>query len=327
MILESKKIYGIVATVAMTIMTILASRTGSFGTPVVEPITEVAANGVNETKEASGTKESNPTETLPKIGIFGMPSPTEVSMLMSQIEEEMVTKQQEEVEAEEPEVDMTADGISMANASYVATLIESEAGNVESEDGRVAVALTAFKRTESDKYPDTLPEVVEQPYQYADLVGYYSDESYDAAVKAIRLWEEGSDETVLPDGYMYFFGYKRQNWFYRLKSDGSMEIYALPGQTVTDDVRQAFRKIVLKEVPAEKAETEVQEAIESVEAMTEETNEAVGETANLPEGSVAAEATTEIVTVNDDTVTETISTPSEDVQQMISIDAMDASSL
>ena len=302
--MESKKIYGIVATMTMTILT---SRAGSFGTPVAEPITEVVVT--EATTEEADSKIADSAETLPKIGICGEPSPTEI--LLSQLEEEMATMQQEETaEVEEPEVqvDMTANaGINMANVGYVATLIESEAGNVEREDGRVAVALTAFKRVESSKYPDTLPEVVEQPYQYADLVGYYSDESYDAAVRAIRLWEEGADETVLPDGYMYFFGYKKQNWFYRLRSDGSIEIYALPGQTVSDDVWQAFRKIVLKEVPAGEAETEVQEAIEAVEATTEEVGEVAGEAASSPEENVAAEATVE--TVNSDAASEAVSTP------------------
>lgn len=322
MVLESKKIYGIVATASMLVVTSLA---GNFGTVPIQPEV-VEAEEVAETEEEA--KVCTASESLPSAGIYGKPSPAEFEFLLSELEEQSYfdyyTKDdavdEEDEDSEEVE---KSDGISMANVDYVATLIESEAGNVKSTDGRVAIALTAFKRTESSKYPDTLVEVVEQPYQYASLVGYYSDESYDAAVRAIRLWEEGNDDTVLPDGYMYFFGYNRQNWFYRLKSDGSIEIYALPGQTITDDVWQAFRKIVLKEVPAEKAETEVQEAIEAVEAMTEETNETVGETASSSEENVAAEATME--TINSDTASEAVSTPNEEAPQ--EIDTTDASSL
>ena len=134
----------------------------------------------------------------------------------------------------------------ISNTEYVAELIESEAGNVESKEGRVAVALTAFQRVEADEYPDTLVKVVEQPYQYADLVGRYSEESYAAAEKAIALWVDGTDEAVLPEGFMYFFGYNKQNWFYRLADDGTVEFYALPGQTITEDVWQAYLTIVGK---------------------------------------------------------------------------------
>ncbi len=208
--------------------------------------------------------------------------------------------------------DAATTGISMDNVEYVATLIESEAGNVKSFDGRVSIALTAFKRVESNKYPDTLVEVVEQPYQYADLVGRYSEESYDAAVKAISLWEEGTDETVLPDGYLYFFGYKQQNWFYRRGSDGCIEFYALPGQTITDDVWQAFRRIVLKEVPAAKASEEVQEAIGEIledaesEAPVAASEDTIEETSAAGSSETIENITEEAAT---DTATEAVSAP------------------
>lgn len=130
------------------------------------------------------------------------------------------------------------------DVDYVATLIESEAGNVESINGRVAVALTGFQRVESDGYPDNIYAVVEQPYQYADLVGYYSDKSYVAAKVAISLWESGNADAVLPDGFVYFFGYNKQNWFYRINDDNIVEFYALQGQTITDEIYAAYKDIV-----------------------------------------------------------------------------------
>lgn len=200
-----------------------------------------------------------------------------------------------EIEKETEVDDAATAGVS---AEYLALAIESEAGNVVSSDGRVAVGLTALKRVDSPKYPDTLPGVIEQPYQYADLVDSYSQKSYDAAVTAISLWEEGKDNAVLPDGYMYFFGYKSQNWFYRYK-DGAIEFYALPGQTITDDVRQAFREIVLKETPTEETQEEAQEAIgETLEELDQQSDLTVTN-GELSEEIVSEEATTEVPTVDE----------------------------
>lgn len=108
----------------------------------------------------------------------------------------------------------------------------------------MAVALTAFYRVHSETYPDTLSEVVEQPFQYADLVEGYSDKSHAAAIKAISLWSDETSETLLPNDFLYFFGYNKQNWFYRIADDGTVEFYALPGQEITADVWQAYKEIV-----------------------------------------------------------------------------------
>lgn len=277
----------------------------------------------NESSELSANTpsvNSDSAHLFPKVGVMGRPSMAELDHILSELDHYEYDYPDHEQEEEENQ-DAASDGISMDNVEYVATLIESEAGNVKSMDGRVSIALTAFKRVESNKYPDNLTDVVEQPYQYADLVGYYSEKSYDVAVRAIRLWEEGTDDTVLPDGYLYFFGYKQQNWFYRYKSDGGIEFYTLPGQTITDDVWQAFREIVLKEVPVEEAETEVQDAI--------------GETLDEQAADVAATTTTEDVEAADtsttatsvseenDTATEAVSQTEEEA----AINAADSTSL
>ncbi len=300
---SQKKLIGIAATAALT--------------------TLVAVTGNSSLPGAFAQAEE--TEQVKLVAIadeYGQPSIAELDMTLEMLAEEAEAEYARKTEAptdetlvdeasddDETETDVESADSNGVSEELLATLIESEAGNVKSLEGRIAVGLTALKRVDSEKYPDTLPEVIDQPYQYADLVSSYSGKSHDAAVTAIALWEEGADDTVLPDGYMYFFGYNRQNWFYRIRSGGSIEIYALPGQTITDDVWQAFREIVLKEVPAEEAEKEVQEAIEAVEAITEQANDAVGETAGLSGENVAAEATTE--TVNNDAA-EAVSTPTMD---------------
>lgn len=277
----------------------------------------------NESSELSANTPSVNSDSaylFPKVGVMGRPSMAELDYILSRLDHYEYDFPGQEREEDENQ-DAASNGISMENVEYVATLIESEAGNVNSMEGRISIALTAFKRVESSKYPDNLTEVVEQPYQYADLVGYYSEKSYDAAVKAISLWEEGTDDTVLPDGYLYFFGYKQQNWFYRYKSDGGIEFYTLPGQTITDDVWQAFREIVLKEVPAGEAETEVQDAIG--ETLDEQAADAAATTTT--EDAEAADTSTTATSVSEenDTATEAVSQTEEEAV----INAADSTSL
>lgn len=277
----------------------------------------------NESSELSANTpsvNSDSAHLFPKVGVMGRPSMAELDYILSELDHYEYDYPGHELEEDENQ-DAASNGISMENVEYVATLIESEAGNVSSMEGRVSIALTAFKRVESSKYPDNLTDVVEQPYQYADLVGYYSDKSYDAAVRAISLWEEGTDDTVLPDGYLYFFGYKQQNWFYRNKSDGGIEFYTLPGQTITDDVWQAFREIVLKEVPAEEAETEVQDAIG--ETLDEQAADIAATTTT--EDVEAADTSTTAISVSEenDTATEAVSQTEEEA----AINAADSTSL
>ena len=308
---RSRRITDIIGTVMLLAFTIYGS------------INEQAwAN--NESSELSANTpsvNSDSAHLFPRVGVMGRPSMAELDYILSKLDhyeyDYSIPKQEEEENQ-----DAASDGISMDNVEYVATLIESEAGNVKSMDGRVSIALTAFKRVESSKYPDNLTDVVEQPYQYADLVGYYSDKSYDAAVRAISLWEEGTDDTVLPDGYLYFFGYKQQNWFYRYKSDGVIEFYTLPGQTITDDVWQAFREIVSKEVPAEEAETEVQDAIG--ETLDEQQAADAAATTTTEDVEVADTSTTATsVSEENDTATEAVSQTEEEA----AINAADSTSL
>lgn len=269
-----------------------------------------APEGQVSAESEDGTEEF----VMPRADFFAdrQPSISEYDKVLELLEGEagpMHGTQIDEAEETEKETEVDDAATTGISAEYLALAIESEAGNVVSSDGRVAVGLTALKRVDSPKYPDTLPGVIEQPYQYADLVDSYSQKSYAAAVTAISLWEEGKDDAVLPDGFMYFFGYKGQNWFYRYKSDGTIEFYALPGQTITDDVWQAFREVVLKETPAEEAPEEVQEAIGETLEELDQQNDVLSETVAdelpaeiVPEGAtteVPTEATTEVSTIDE----------------------------
>lgn len=261
---------------------------------------ESATGQVASTSDTVVAEISDDVEILPAAGFFSrQPSIAEYDALFAIFEREAktvtyaeATESEDEVEEETEATEDASDGVS---ADYLALAIESEAGNVESFNGRVAVGLTALKRIDSPIYPGTLPEVIEQPYQYATLVDYYSEKSYDAAVHAIDLWEGDNDESVLPDGYMYFFGYNRENWFYCKTASGEYEIYALPGQTVTDDVWKAFRRIVLKEDTSDTSSDIVEEPALDLETIEQAANVAT----DVNEGAEGTETAGEIMEATD----------------------------
>ena len=214
---------------------------------VVATISMVAIMGIGNNAKQVSASENCESEIVENIGTrvpaeeTGLHVEPELNAIDLSISVEVDAVDVEKLASEAKLADTEA---GIYNVKYVATLIESEAGNVDSIDGRVAVALTAFYRVHSETYPDTLSEVVEQPFQYADLVDGYSDKSHVAAIKAISLWSDETSEALLPNDFLYFFGYNKQNWFYRLADDGTVEFYALPGQEITADVWQAYKEIV-----------------------------------------------------------------------------------
>ena len=266
MFLRVRSLYGIVASTAL-IGAVVTSGKGTLPFPVPEKVEIAEATVVT----------NNDVQPLPKAGFnAGKRSLAEYRYIQSRANKVI------ELPKKEENIDAASSGVSTENAEYVARLIETEAGGIEQKDGRVAVGLTVLNRVESDEYPDTIRTVVEQPYQYATPSKHYSEESYDAAVTAITLWEEGDIETVLPEDCMYFFGYKKQNWFYRKASGGGVEFCPLEGQTITTDVIEAYQRIVLGKKSSQKAsvvtETESTEIVEE-EIPTDETVETVEEAA------------------------------------------------
>lgn len=218
-------------------------------------------------------------EPLPKVGISdGKMTLAELDYILSRAD----------LEIEAPETrednDNSSYGVSLDDAEYLALTIESEAGNVENPNGRVAVGLTVCYRANSDDYPDTARGVVEQPYQYTDLVSRYSEESYDAAVTAITLWEEGASESILPEECMYFFGDGKENWFYRKKAGGGIEIVPVPGQVVTSEVYETYERIVKKKNTTE-PEAISEEVADETETVSEEV---IDEATEVREGIVTA---------------------------------------
>lgn len=80
-------------------------------------------------------------------------------------------------------------------------LVECEAG-AESEAGKIAVANVVFNRIRSDKFPDTLTEVIYQPYQFEPVTTRkideieVSDETITAVNKAVAGAKSVSDDIV-----------------------------------------------------------------------------------------------------------------------------------
>ena len=263
--LRVRSLYGI-ATLGALMVFVLANGDGKLPFPEPEMPLEVAVS------------DGDP---FPKAGFFSdKMTLAELDYILSRANLEIETPETEENDNSEDDSDENSNdnsscGVSLDDAEYLALTIESEAGNVKNHNGRVAVGLTVCYRTDSDQYPDTARGVVEQPYQYTDLVSRYSEESYSAAVTAITLWEEGNSESILPEECMYFFGDGKENWFYRKKSGGGIEIVPVPGQTVTAEVYEAYQRIVEKKSPAK---TEVaDEASAASDVADEVTDEAVEE--------------------------------------------------
>lgn len=80
-------------------------------------------------------------------------------------------------------------------------LVECEAG-AESEEGKIAVANVVFNRMRSSKFPDTLSDVIYQPYQFQPVTTGYieivevSDETITAVNKAINGVKTVEDDIV-----------------------------------------------------------------------------------------------------------------------------------
>lgn len=97
----------------------------------------------------------------------------------------------------------------------LAKLIYGEASIVESKTEQAAVVWCVLNRMDDPRFPNTIEEVVKQPYQFA---GYSDDHPvYDEYIKLAkdvldRYYSNGYGR-VLPEGYLYFVGRDGHNWF------------------------------------------------------------------------------------------------------------------
>jgi hypothetical protein len=109
---------------------------------------------------------------------------------------------------------------SEADVEYIAKTIYGEAGIVESDMQRAAVAWCILNRVDSDKYPDTIEDVVTAKYQF---LGYNPDNPVtedlrNLAVDVLQRWhseQDGEAEVgrVLPSDYTFFWGDGYENYF------------------------------------------------------------------------------------------------------------------
>lgn len=107
-----------------------------------------------------------------------------------------------------------------AEIEMLARLIWGEARGVASDMEKAAVVWCVLNRVDADGWPDTVAEVVTQPFQF---VGYSPDypateELKEIATDVLTRWErekqEGGDAgRVLPAEYVFFTGDGERNYF------------------------------------------------------------------------------------------------------------------
>lgn len=107
-----------------------------------------------------------------------------------------------------------------SDVEYIAKTIYGEALIVKSDTRRAAVAWCILNRVDSKGYPDTIEDVVTEPYQFS---GYDPDhpvipELRSLAIDVLQRWnaeKNGEDASgrVLPKLYTFFVGDFRENYF------------------------------------------------------------------------------------------------------------------
>lgn len=102
-----------------------------------------------------------------------------------------------------------------ADAIALAQVMWHESADIPSDAEKVAVAWCVLNRVDSDEFPDTVIEVLEQPGQFEG--GYDPDypvepELYELALDVLERWETGEGR-VLPQDYLYYHGDGKHNYF------------------------------------------------------------------------------------------------------------------
>lgn len=151
------------------------------------------------------------------------------------IPEEFTPPAAEELSTQAPSAAATEYIPDEADVEMLARLIWGEARGVPSDMEKAAVAWCALNRVDAPEYPDTLAEVVTQPYQFN---GYSPDYPATAALKALAAdvltrWErekrEGGDVgRVLPAEYFFFTGDGERNTFRTEWRGGEIWDWSLP---------------------------------------------------------------------------------------------------
>ena len=95
-----------------------------------------------------------------------------------------------------------------------------EARGVPSKTHQAAVVWCILNRVDSNEFPNTIEEVVKQPYQFAGYSEEHPDEYelHQLVVDVVLRWHhEKCGETnvgrILPSDYLYFRGDRSENYF------------------------------------------------------------------------------------------------------------------
>lgn len=105
---------------------------------------------------------------------------------------------------------------------YLSRVIQAESGYC-SEEMQRAVGSVVINRVNDDRFPDTIPEVVEQPGQYATASALAAHEPTQQAVNiAVELLEDGSE---LPQDVIYQANFPQGAYTYMTLSTSYSTMY------------------------------------------------------------------------------------------------------
>lgn len=95
---------------------------------------------------------------------------------------------------------------------FISSIVEAESDRSESLEGRILIAETILNRVESELFPDTISEVLQQSGQFSTVVNGRSvcnptELSDEAVIIAVREIESGTAPSVMYFNCIGFSGY------------------------------------------------------------------------------------------------------------------------
>lgn len=152
---------------------------------------EAGSGHAQETAAPLVVQKSAPPEVTPKPSPYVTPEPTATPYTPDEAEVEMLAR-----------------------------VIWGEARGIPSDMEKAAVVWCVLNRVDADAWPDTVEEVVTQPYQFTGYLSDYpaTEEHKAIAADVLTRWEqekrEGGDVgRVLPAEYVFFSGDGKHNYF------------------------------------------------------------------------------------------------------------------
>ena len=109
---------------------------------------------------------------------------------------------------------------------YLSRVIQSESGYC-SREMQEAVGSVVLNRVEDERFPDSIPEVIEQPGQYSTVSSLASNEpTPEALAVAVDLLENGSK---LPEDILYQANFPQGTYTYKTISTSYSTMYFCGG--------------------------------------------------------------------------------------------------